>query len=267
MTKDVLEQLNKIKEEGSVLKGRVKLVEEHNKDHQNKYGTDILQLELPSGLKGIIKREDLDVRVIKQSLVPYVGKQLRFIIKDIADDGTLICSRKEVKEAQRDELIKKLEAGEEFDAKITHIEKFGAYLTIEGTSVVLRNMDFSTDHTIISDLYKVGDTIRVKLHRVASTKRILVEAVEKFCNPTTVDFSTFAPNQVVYGRVRTVKTWGCYVCIAPNLDALAPNPDDFDVEEGMTVLLRTTKVDQEQQRVRGKVLKVINEDDDFDLDM
>ena len=267
MEKEILEQLKTLQAEGKVLKGRVKLVEEHNKDHQNKYGTDILQLELASGLKGIIKREDLDVRVIKQSLVPYVGKQVRFIIKDIEEDGTLICSRKEVKEAQRDELIKRLENGETFDARITHIERFGAYCNIEGTSVVLRNMDFSDDHTIISDIYKVGDSIKVKLHKVASTKRILVEAVEKYCNPTAVDFDTFATNQVVYGRIRTIRTWGCYVNIAPGLDALAPIPDTFDVEEGMTVLLRTTKVDPEQRRVRGKVILIINEDDDFDLDM
>ena len=36
------------------------------------------------------------------------------------------------------------------------------------------------------------------------TKRILVEAVEKYCNPTAVDFDTFATNQVVYGRIRTI---------------------------------------------------------------
>lgn len=267
MDKEILAKLTKLKDEGKVLKGRVKLVEEHTKDHQNKYGTDILQLELTSGLKGVIKREDLDVRVIKQSLVPYVGKQIHFVIKEIEEDGTLICSRKEVKEAQRDALIARLEAGETFDAKITHIERFGAYCNIEGTSVVLRNMDFSDDHTIISDLHKVGDTVKVKLHKVASTKRILVEAVEKYCNPTAVDFDTFATNQVVYGRIRTIRVWGCYVCIAPGLDALAPIPDDFDIEEGMTVLLRTTKVDPELRRVRGKVIQVITEDDNFDLDM
>ena len=266
MEKEILEQLKTLQEEGRVLKGTVKLVEENNNKHQNKYGTDILQLELTNGLKGIIKREDLDVRVIKQSLVPYVGKQVRFVIKEIEEDGTLICSRKEVKEAQRDELIKKLEAGEQFDAKITHIERFGAYCNIEGTSVVLRNMDFSEDHTIISDIYQVGEPIKVKLHKVASTKRILVEAVDKYCNPTSVDFDTFAPNQVVYGRIRTIRVWGCYVCIAPGLDALAPIPDDMNIEEGMTVLLRTTKVMPEERRIRGKVISIINENDDFDLD-
>jgi small subunit ribosomal protein S1 len=127
-------------------------------------------------------------------------------------------------------------------------------------------MEFSNDHTVISDVYKVGDTVKVKLHKVTSTKRILVEAVEKYCNPTAVDFDTFAPNQVVYGRIRTIRTWGCYVCIAPGLDALAPIPGEFDIQEGDTVLLKTTKVDPEQRRVRGKVLKVINENEDFELD-
>ena len=40
----------------------------------------------------------------------------------------------------------------------------------------------------------------------------------------------------------------------------------MNIEEGMTVLLRTTKVMPEERRIRGKVISVINENDDFDLD-
>lgn len=264
MNDNIMKELRKLQKEGKVITGKVLLVE-----HSDKYDCDVLQIELPNGLKGIMKREDLDVKVIKQSLVPYVGHKIRFQIKDIESDGTLVCSRKELKEKQRDDLIAKLQGGAEYDATITHIERFGAYLSINGTSVFMRNMDFADDHTIISDMHKAGDTIKVKLFRVTSTKRILVQAVKKYCNPTTVDFSTFTPQQVVYGRVRTVKSWGCYVCIAPNLDALAPIPEDSDVEiqEGMSVSLKISKVDADLGRVRGRILKVIPDDDDLDMEL
>lgn len=263
MPKEALQQtFQDYMEKGTILKGRVKLVQ-----HDEKYDTDILLLDL-NGVKAIIKREDFDVKDNKQSLVPVVGANVKFVIKEIEEDGTLICSRKIVKEFERDLLIEKLEDGEEFEAKIVHIQKFGAYLKIKGTTVTLRNMDFSIDHTTVSDLHKVGDVIKVRLHRVTSTKKILVEAVEKYCNPTSIDFSTFSPQQVVYGRIRTIKTWGCYVCIAPNLDALAPVPDDpnYEIEEGMSVLLKITKVDEELKRVRGKILNVIKDEEDFTLD-
>lgn len=262
MKEELIVRFQDYMEKGTILKGRVKLVE-----HNERYGTDILLLDL-NGVQAVIKREDFDVKDNKQSLVPFVGTVIKFVITDIQDDGILICSRKIVKELERDILIEKLNEGEEFEGKIVHIEKFGAYLNIKGTTVVLRNMDFSIDHTTVADLYKKGDTVKVKLNKVTSTKKILVEAVEKYCNPTSVDFSTFSPQQVVFGRIRTIKTWGCYVCIAPNLDALAPVPElpEYEVEEGMSVLLKISKVDTEQKRIRGKILKVIQDDSEFTLD-
>lgn len=262
MNKELLEKFQGYMEKGAILKGRVKLVQ-----HSEEYGTDILLLDL-NGVQAVIKREDFDVKDNKQSLVPFVGATIKFVITEITEDGTLMCSRKVVKELERDLLIERLEAGEEFEGKIVHIQKFGAYVNIKGTTVTLRNMDFSIDHTTVADLHKVGDTVKVKLFRVTSTKKILVQAVEKYCSPTSVDFNTFSPQQVVFGRIRTIKTWGCYVCIAPNLDALAPVPElpDYEVEEGMSVLLKISKVDAEQGRIRGKILKVIPDDNEFTLD-
>ena len=249
MDEKTLETLKQLKDNQSVLVGRVKVI-----GYDEKFQTDVLRLEMNNGLSGFIKREDLDVVQSKQSLVPYVGRQVKFIIKDILEDGTL---------------IENLEAGEELDATITHIEKYGGYLSIDGISVMLRNMDFSDDYTILADKHKVGDVIKVKLLKITSTGKILVEAVDKYCGPTSVDFSSFSKNQVVLGRVRTIKTWGCYVCIAPNLDVLAPIPESLDreLEEGMSVRVKISKVDEENHRIRGKVLDIIDDNDDFDLSL
>lgn len=249
-------------EQRTILKGQIRLVE-----HSEEYGTDILFMDL-NGTKAIIKREDFDIKDRGESLVKYIGANIKFLPLELTEDGTLICSRKIVKEYQRDILIKKLEEGEEFEGKIVHIEKFGAYLNVKGTIVTLKNLDFSIDHTTIADLHKVGDVLKVKLQRVTSTKKILVQAVEKYCNETIVNISTYKPNQVTLGRIRTIKPWGCYVCIAPNLDALAPVPElpDIEIEEGMSVFLKIQKVDEEQGRVRGKILRVIPNESEFDFE-
>ena len=261
MQEELLKKFKDFKEKGTVLKGTVKLVQ-----HSTKYNDDILLLE-SNGTQAVIKREDCGLKEEK-SLVRYVGTVVKFVIKEIEEDGTLICSRKAVKESERDALIQKLEAGKEVDGKIVHIEKYGAYLDIDGATAIIRNIDFSNDHTRVADLHKIGDVIRVKLNRVTSTKKILVEAVEKYCEPTSVDFSTFSPQQVVVGTIRTIKTFGCYVCIAPNLDALASVPEfpDIQVEEGMKVILKISKVNAEEGRVRGKIIRVITDESELAID-
>lgn len=262
MNPEMREQLEKAMANQEILKGKIKLVQ-----HSDEYDTDILLVDY-NGVKAIITRENFDVRVRKESLVKYVGANIKFVITDITEDGVLLCSRRIVKEYERDLLIEKLEKGEEFEGKIVHILKFGAYLNVKGVLVVLKNMDFADDHTTVNDVHKEGDIIKVKLQKVTSTKKILVQAVEKYCNPTAINFDTFKPQQVVFGRIKTIKPFGCFVCIAPNLDALAPVPElpDGEVEEGTSVLLKISKVDSENQKIRGKVVRIVEDDSDFDFD-
>ena len=257
-----MEKFMELKEKGAVLKGRIKFVE-----RSTKYGTDILVIDLQDA-KAVIKREDFDIKDRNESLVPYVSANIKFVIIDIEEDGTLICSRKIVKEYERNLLIEELKNGAEVEGKILKILKFGAYLNVRGTTVVLKNIDFSEDHTTVMDKHKEGDKIKVKLQRVTSTNKILVQAVEKYCSPTSIDFDDFSPNQVATGVIRTIKSWGCYVCIAPNLDVLTPVPElpDGDVEEGTAVLIKIKTVNKEDRKIRGRILKVISEESEYDYE-
>lgn len=262
MNQDMRKKLQKLIDTQRILKGQIRLIE-----HSEEYGTDILLIDL-NGVKAIIKREDFDIKDRGESLVKYVGALIRFTPTELTEDGTLICSRKIVKEHERDLLIEKLENGEEFEGKIVVVKNFGAYLNVKGTIVVLKNIDFSEDLTTVKDLHKVGDVVKVKLQKVTANKKILVQSVTKHCNPTIINFSTYKRNQVTLGRIRTIKPWGCYVCIAPNLDALAPIPDtpDIEIEEGMSVFLKIQDVNEEEKRVRGKIINIVRNDEDLNFE-
>ncbi|MFI3211556.1 MAG: S1 RNA-binding domain-containing protein, partial [Peptostreptococcaceae bacterium] len=168
---------------------------------------------------------------------------------------------------ERDAVIKALEEGQEMDAKVVYLQTFGAYLEIDGTQVVLRNTDFAQDHTRVIDNHKVNDIIKVKISKISNTKKIFVQAVEKFCADTVMDFSKFNRGDIVFGTIKNIKSTHCYVCIAPDLDALTSVPEVFTVEptEGMRVVIRITKIIEEEKRVRGKIISFIEETNDFNL--
>jgi len=252
INKKTLEKYKKAMKEGAILKSVVKIVQ-----HEPTLDKDVLILDL-EGIKGIIVREEVDAEHNWKSLVGFVGREVSFIIKEIDEEkGIIFCSRKEAQEKIKQEITQRLMDGEVFPAQIINILNYGAYVEIEGVTGLLKNSDFAEDYTTIKDVLKIGDKVNVKLKKVSANNKFIFEAVEKYKNPTILNFDMFERNQVILGVIRNVKPWGCYVCIAPNLDALCPIPPTMEIEENMKVSIRITQVDKENKRVRGKILKVL----------
>jgi small subunit ribosomal protein S1 len=235
-----------------ILKGLVKVVQ-----HNAELDTDVLVLDL-DGVKGIIVREEVDLEVEWKSLVGFLGREVSFVVKEIdRDAGVVICSRKDAQVILKEEVIERLREGEVFNAQVINVLKYGAYVEIDGVTGLLKNVDFADDYTTVGEVLKVGDSVNVKLKKVSSNDRLIFEAIEKYKNPTIMGFDMFERDQVVLGVVRNVKPWGVYVCIAPGLDALCPIPGTGEVEEGMKVSFRITQIKPEEQRVRGKIVRIL----------
>lgn len=265
MLEKTIEKYTKIIEERKLMSGIVKLTQ-----FNEELSTDIVLIDL-DGVMAIIPREEIGITDIKRSLVNFIGKRIKFYVKEIdVDKNLLICSRKEFKEEERDALIKKLEAGENVKGRITKFVPFGAFLNINGVVALIHNRNFANDYTAISEIKKIGDTIDVKLNKISKNKRILVEAVNKYEIPTAINLDLFKPNQVVFGKIRNITTKGCFVCIAPGLDALCPVPLNLDIEEDMEVSFKIQQVNRETDEavisgkkipgVRGKIVRIITKD-------
>lgn len=208
--------------------------------------------------KVIIPRHDIELDEIKGNLNHYMGMTLPYQLVDYdANRHVYIGSCRALKQQKRAEIINRLKAGEVFEAKVIRLVYFGAYLSLEGISVILRNQDFATDYTTVADVYKEGDQILVCHLKVNKNLKINVQAVTKYESHSSITIADFEPQTVVYGLVRNVKSWACFVNIAPNLDAICPVPTSFTVKEGMKVAFRIHQVRVEEGRVRGKIIKVI----------
>lgn len=240
--------------------------------HDEILDTDILVVDL-DGEKGVIPREEVDIQDTKLSLVNFVGRKIKFYVKEIDEENNIIiCSRKDYKSDERNKLIERLEVGETFKAKITKILKFGAYVNVQGVTALIRNTDFANDYVTIDELKKPGDIIEVKLNKISENNKISVEAVEKYNRPTIMSLDLFKPFDVVKGTIKNITPTACYVCIAPGLDALCPVPEKFDVEAGMDVIFKIKQVNKigdesvkngKREGVRGSIVRIINQEDDF----
>lgn len=249
-----LETFNKLKEDGTLLEGVVRLTQ-----YDQELDTDVVMIEV-DGQSILITRNELEIKPTKRSLVNYIGRKLTFKLVGIDEElDRVYASAKEVKEDELDALASELEAGAVKEAVVTKVLNYGAYLRIGDQSVQMLNKDFADDYTTIRDVLQEGDTIEVVFSNYTPSRNLRVQAKEKFETDAVMNFDVLKPNQVVLGLVRNVKPWGAYVCVAPNLDALCPIPPNMDIQEGDKVTFKITQVRTEEKRVRGKIIKKVEE--------
>lgn len=221
--------------------------------------TEILIINL-NGIPAILKKEDLDYKVEWKTASFFVGKNINFTIKEIdEEEGKIYISRKDTQEILEKDIIERLKESEVFSATITGLIKYGAYIEIDGIYGLLKNVDFSDAYVPVSDVLKVGDKIDVRLKKITQGGRMSFEPVEKIKVESIMSLEVFERGQVVLGVVRSVRPWGAYVCIAPGVDALCSIPGTGELEEGAKVSFKITKVQEDTGKVRGKIIKILQQ--------
>lgn len=228
--------------------------------YDEELASDVVKVEV-SGIPVVITREELGCTPHNLPLMRYVGETIQFqLIEANEANGLVRGSAKKIKEKEFDKLYHELKDGKQFQAKVTKILRYGAYCVIGDISVQMLNRDFAEDHTTIGDVLEIGDTIDVRFNRITENKNLRVEPLVRYKNGVSVSLTELEPNQVVLGTVRSVKKWGIFVRIAPNLDALCSIPSHLAIREGDKVSFRITQVLKEEKRVRGKIVRLIKKD-------
>lgn len=228
--------------------------------YDEELASDVVKVEV-SGIPVVITREELGCTPHNLPLMRYVGETIQFqLIEANEANGLVMGSAKKIKEKEFGKLYHELKEGKQFQAKVTKILRYGAYCVIGDISVQMLNKDFAEDHTTIGDVLEIGDTIDVRFNRITENKNLRVEPLVRYKSGVSVSLTELEPNQVVLGTVRSVKKWGIFVRIAPNLDALCSIPSHLAVREGDKVSFRITQVLKEEKRVRGKIVRLIKKD-------
>ena len=220
-----LNELIDAKQEEKVLEGIVKMCDaSHN-----------LIIDLGC-ISGIIPREEgalgiADGTTRDIALISRVGKPVCFVVQDIKTDSQnktfALLSRRRAQELCKENIYNNMSSGDIVNARITHMESFGAFCDIGCGNIALLPIDAISVSRIShpKDRFYVGEDIKAVIKNIADDGKITLSHKE-LLGTWEENACMFSAGQTVTGVVRSVEDYGIFVEITPNLAGLAePRPD------------------------------------------
>ena len=216
------------------------------------------------GWEGVIPRVDAIHPAISGAereiaILSRVGKPTCFTITHIAADGggrpRLRLSRRAAQEQAIAWLLENAPPGAVLPARVTHLERFGAFVDLGCgfTSLVpLENISVSRiPHP--SGRFQTGQEVLVAVTAVDPTACRFYLSHKELLGTWLENASAFAPGDAVTGIVRGVREYGVFIELAPNLSGLADWREDL--EPGDTVAVYIKSIRPETRKIKLQVIE------------
>ena len=187
-------------------------------------------------IRGIIKREEgaigIDDGTVRDiALISKVGKSICFNIigfeRDVFGNTFAVLSRKSVQEMCKKEFLDNLKNGDVIDAKVTHLEKFGAFIDIGAGINSLIPIDMLSVSRISHPKQRLteGQKIKVALRKREGDK--LTFTLKELLGSWEENADLFTPGETVTGVIRSIEDYGVFVELMPYLAGLADIDDNL----------------------------------------
>ena len=184
------------------------------------------------GLRGIIPREEAaigisDGTVRDIAIITRVNKPVCFKVTEIVkrpdNENCLYLSRKAAQEECRRHLFENAEIGDIVDARITHMEPFGAFADVGCGMIALLSIDNISVSRIShpSDRFSIGQYIKAVISDIDRENGRICLTHKELLGTWEENAASFSAGQTVAGIIRSVEDYGAFVELAPNLAGLA----------------------------------------------
>ena len=175
------------------------------------------------------------------ALLSRVGKPVSVVITHIKEDGTLCLSRRKAQELTQNYFLQELRSGDILPATVTHLESFGAFVDIGcglpsllGIETLSVSRISHPQQRFVPDqeIYALVTDMDPATRRVSLTHKELLGTWEE-------NAAQFSAGMTVTGIVRSVKEYGIFVELAPNLSGLAEIRPDFTEGDLVSVYIKS----------------------------
>ena len=182
-------------------------------------------------MRGVIPREEGAIGIADGStrdiaLISRVGKPVCFTVSTLGNDENgkpyAVLSRRRAQELCRGYITECRSTGDIINAKITHLESFGAFCDIGCGNIALLPIDAISVSRISHprDRFFIGQNIRVIIKGIAPDGKITLSHKE-LLGTWEENAAAFSPGETVSGVIRSVEDYGVFVELTPNLAGLA----------------------------------------------
>lgn len=212
--------LQRAMNEGKILEATALLCDSNMRLHIDLYG-----------IRGIIERSEAmlcrDGEEVKDiAVITRVGKPVCFKVIGFDCEGgrtVAILSRREAQKQCFYEYLSELIEGDIVQARVTHLDSFGAFMDIGcGISSLLTVDSISVSRiSHPSDRLSVGDTVYTVIKSIDRDNGRIFVSMRELLGTWLENAANFEVGQTVAGIVRSIESYGVFIELAPNLAGLA----------------------------------------------
>ena len=220
-----------------------------------------LHIEL-GGIPGVISRPEAiapwingagrDIAVLSR-----VGKPVCFTVQSLQADGkgapVAILSRRAAQEAAMDWSLEHLEPGMVLACRVIRLEPYGAFVDIGCGIVAILPIELMS----VSRIGRPGERVREGEKILAAVKsfdrenRRITMTMRELLGTWMENASRFVPGETVRGVVRSVKDYGSFIELTPNLSGLA----DARLSPGDQVSVYIKSIRPERMKIKLQVIE------------
>ncbi len=199
-------------------------------------------------MKGIIPRDEgaMGIRegtVRDIAIISRVNRPVCFIVTDIRtnDSGETyaILSRERAQNKCLENYISKLRCGDIVNARITHLENFGAFADIGCGIVALMPIDTISVSRIEHPRERFTDGMDIKAVIKSIENGRISLSHKELLGTWEENASSFCAGETVSGIVRSVENYGAFVELAPNLAGLAESREGVKPGQQASVYIKS----------------------------
>lgn len=193
-----------------------------------------------------------DASVKDIAIISRVNKPTGFYITEVdlsSENPVAVLSRTEAQADCRKNYISNLRTGDIIDAKITHIEPFGAFCDIgRGITALLPINSVSVSRIPNPhSRFFIGQNIKAVVRSIDENGRITLSHRE-LLGTWEENAGAFHSGETVTGIVRSVEPYGVFVELSPNLAGLAEYAEGVEVGQSASVFIKS--INPEKMKIK-----------------
>ena len=249
-----IEEVKQAIASGEIFEGRVLLCD---KEHNLHVDLGCIRGIIPhnEGAIGILEGTVRDIALISK-----VNKRVCFRVmglhREASNQTVAVLSRRNVQLSALEE-IRKWRLGDVIDARVTHLESFGAFIDIGAGINSLIPIDMLSISRISSTAERLrdGQLIRAVLRKIEDEKYTF--SLKELLGTWSQNAQLFSTGETVTGVVRSVESYGVFIELMPNLAGLAEPCIDLEVGQAVSVYIKSILSDR--MKIKLVIVEAFND--------